>query len=174
MIQPGAIVPSVPIKLVDASGSTNADSRVVLSSGKVVFFTLPGAFTPTCHVNHLPGFVELAEQIKAKGVDRIICGTVNDHHVVKVWGEVTGALGKIDFIADGNAELAKALGLAKDMSASGMGFRFIRAAIVVNNGTVEAVYTEDAPGLVTSSGAPAILAALSEGPRVAFGGVGHV
>ena len=129
-------------------------------SGRVVFFTVPGAFTPTCHTNHLPGYIELADAIKAKGVDRIVCGTVNDHHVVKAWAEATGAVGKVDFIADGNAALCKAMGLDRDMLAGGMGIRFIRAAIIINNGRVEAVYAEKAPGEVTSSGAPAVLAAL--------------
>jgi peroxiredoxin len=160
MIAAGDEIPSVRVKLVSAGGATDADAKAVLSSGRVVFFTLPGAFTPTCSNNHLPGYVDLADRIRAKGVDRIVCGSVNDHHVIKAWAAAVHALPKIEFIADGNAELAKVMGLERDMSASTMGLRFIRAAIVVNNGKVEAVYTEDAPGQVTSSGAPAVLASL--------------
>lgn len=160
MIAPGDHIPSVSIKLVDAAGATEADSRDILSSGRVVFFTVPGAFTPTCSTNHLPGYIALADAIRDKGIKRIICGTVNDHHVVKAWAEATDALGKVDFIADGNASLCKALGLERDMSASGMGIRYIRAAILINNGQIEAVYAEKAPGEVTSSGAPAVLAVL--------------
>ncbi|MBU1174659.1 MAG: peroxiredoxin [Alphaproteobacteria bacterium] len=160
MIAPGDDIPSVPVKLVDAAGSADADARDVLSADRVVFFTVPGAFTPTCHTNHLPGYIELADQIRARGVSRIVCGTVNDHHVVKAWAKASGALDAVVFIADGNAALCRALGLDKDMSASGMGTRYIRAAIVIDRGKVEAVYAEQAPGEVTTSGAHAVLASL--------------
>ena len=160
MIAKGDRIPSVPVKVVTKAGATDAESSEILSTGKVVFFTVPGAFTPTCHTNHLPGYVELADALKDKGVTRIVCGTVNDHHVTKAWALDTGALGKVDFIADGNALLCKTLGLERDMSAGGMGIRYIRAAIVINDGIVEAVHLENAPGEVTSSGAPAVLAAL--------------
>ena len=160
MIAVGDEIPSVRVQLVNMSGATAADSRVILSSGRVVLFTLPGAFTPTCSTNHLPGYVELARDIKAKGIDRIVCATVNDRHVVNAWAEATGAFPQIEFIADGNANLVTAMGLERDMTAAIMATRFIRAAIVINDGKVEAVYTEDAPGQVTSSGAPAVLASL--------------
>lgn len=160
MIQKGDSVPSVPVKLVDNNGPTDVDSAAILGEGKIVLFTLPGAFTPTCHNNHLPGYVSAADDLRAKGVNRIICLTVNDHHVVKAWAEALGALGVVEFIADGNAELSKALGLDKDMSGAGMGTRAIRAALILNNGTLEAAFTENQPGEVTSSGAPAILEAL--------------
>ena len=159
MIDRGSPVPSVRVKLVGADGATDTTSDAVLGSGLVVLFTVPGAFTPTCHVNHLPGFVANEPKFRAAGVDRIVCAAVNDHHVMKAWAEASGALGKIDFIADGNAELAEALGLAKDFSGSGMGKRFARSAMLIRNGVVEAVFVEDAPG-VNASGAPAILMAL--------------
>ena len=159
MIERGNPVPSVPVKLVDANGFTDTASDVVLGSGLVVLFTVPGAFTPTCHVNHLPGFIANESKLRAAGVTRIVCASVNDQHVMKAWAETAGALGKIDFIADGNAELAKALGLAKDFSGGGMGTRFARAAMIVRNGVVDNVFVEDAPG-VSGSGAPAILMAL--------------
>ena len=108
MIKAGDTIPSVPVKLVDANGVTDTTSTAVLGTGRVVFFAVPGAFTPTCHVNHLPGFIANADKLHAAGVDRIVCAAANDHHVVKAWAEATGALGKIDFIADGNAALAKA------------------------------------------------------------------
>ena len=85
---------------------------------------------------------------------------MNDHHVTRAWAKASGAFGKVDFLADGNAELCRAMGLDRDMSAGGMGTRYIRAAIVVDNGKIEAVYAETAPGEVTSSGAPAVLATL--------------
>lgn len=159
MIERGNPVPSVGIKLVSAAGVEDTTSDTVLGQGTVALFTVPGAFTPTCHVNHLPGFVANAAKLRAAGVDRIVCASVNDHHVMKAWAEASGALNDIAFIADGNGDLAKALGLAKDFSGSGMGTRFARAAMIVRNGTIDAVFVEDAPG-VTASGAPAILMAL--------------
>lgn len=160
MIKKGDTIPSVPVRLVDDSGVTDADSATVLSAGRVVMFTLPGAFTPTCHADHLPGYVTNAEAIKAKGINRIICATVNDEHVVKAWAHDQKAIGAIEFIADGNCELAMALGLSVDRSASLMGTRFVRAALIINNGIIESVFTEDKNGQVTSSGATAILGAL--------------
>ena len=159
MIQAGDKLPSVPVKLVDANGVSDADSAGILGQGRVVLFGVPGAFTPTCHVNHLPGFLANDAKLKAAGVDRIVCASVNDHHVMKAWAEASGALGTIDFIADGNAELAETLGLAKDFSGSGMGKRFARSALLIRDGVVDAVFVEDAPG-VNASGAPAILMAL--------------
>jgi len=159
MIKAGDTIPSVPVKLVDANGVTDTTSTAVIGTGRVVFFAVPGAFTPTCHVNHLPGFIANADKLHAAGVDRIVCAAANDHHVVKAWAEATGALGKIDFIADGNAALAKALGLDKDFSGAGMGTRFTRSAMLITNGVIDAVFVEDAPG-VTATGAPAILMAL--------------
>ncbi len=159
MIDRGSPVPSVRVKLVGSDGPTDTTSDAVLGSGLVVFFAVPGAFTPTCHVNHLPGFVANEPKLKAAGVDRIVCASVNDHHVMKAWAEASGALDKVEFIADGNAELAEALGMDKDFSAAGMGKRFARSAMLIRDGVVDAVFVEDAPG-VTASGAPAILMAL--------------
>jgi glutaredoxin/glutathione-dependent peroxiredoxin len=159
MIERGNAIPAVGIKLVTASGVAETTSDAVLGSGTVVFFAVPGAFTPTCHVNHLPGFLANADKLRAKGVDRIVCAAANDAHVMKAWAEASNALSDIDFIADGNAELAKALGLAKDFSANGMGTRFARSAMIVRDGKVSDIFVEDAPG-VNASGAPAILMAL--------------
>lgn len=160
MIAAGEAIPSVPVKLVEATGISDTTSDAVLGTGRVVFFTVPGAFTPTCHVNHLPGFIENADKIRALGVSRIVCGATNDHHVLKAWAEASGALGKIDFLADGNAAFASALGVQKDLTAAGMGLRFSRTAMIINNGVVEAVFVEEGPG-VNASGAPAILSALA-------------
>jgi peroxiredoxin len=159
MIERGNAIPSVGIKLVNASGVAETTSDAVLGSGTVVFFAVPGAFTPTCHVNHLPGFLANAAKLKARGVDRIVCASVNDAHVMKAWAEASEALDAVEFIADGNGDLASALGLAKDFSAHGMGTRYARAAMIVRNGQVSDIFVEDAPG-VHASGAPAILMAL--------------
>lgn len=159
MIERGNVIPSVGIKLVDASGTSENTSDAVLGSGTVVFFAVPGAFTPTCHVNHLPGFLANIEKFRAKGVDRVVCASVNDAHVMKAWADSSEALGRVDFVADGNGDLAKALGLDKDFSAHGMGTRYARSAMIVRDGKVSDIFVEDAPG-VNASGAPAILMAL--------------
>lgn len=159
-IQSGQSVPSVPVKLVTADGVSDASSADVLGTGTVVFFSVPGAFTPTCHLNHLPGYLAAADKLKAAGVDRIVCATVNDQYVVKAWAESADALGRIDFIADGSAELARALGMERDLSGGGMGIRFNRAAMLVKDGKVAVVNIETSPGEVTASGAPAMLEAL--------------
>lgn len=159
MIERGSPIPSVTTQLITADGTSETTSDAVLGSGLVVFFAVPGAFTPTCHVNHLPGFVANAAKLRAAGVDRIVCAAVNDKHVMKAWAEASGALGQIDFLADGNGELADALGLSKDFSGAGMGKRFTRSAALIRDGIVQDVFVEDAPG-VTATGAPAILMAL--------------
>ena len=159
MIERGSPLPSVPTKLVTADGISDTTTDAVLGQGLVVLFTVPGAFTPTCHVNHLPGFLANQAKLKAAGVDRIVCASVNDHHVMKAWAENTGALGQIDFLADGSGAMAKAFGLQLDLTAAGMGPRFARSAVLIRDGVVQDVFVEDGPG-VNASGAPAILMAL--------------
>ncbi|WP_127144765.1 peroxiredoxin [Pelagibacterium montanilacus] len=159
-IQPGQSVPAVPVKLVTPDGVSDVSSQDVLGKGRVLMFTVPGAFTPTCHLNHLPGYLEAADQFRQAGVDRIVCATANDHHVVKAWAEATGAGDRIDFIADGMAKLAVEMGLDRDLSAGGLGTRFGRNALLIEDGVVRIVNAESSPGEVTSSGAPAMLDAL--------------
>lgn len=163
MIQTGDKLPSVPVKLVDTSGVSDADSIDLLGQGRVVLFGVPGAFTPTCDTSHLPGFVGAADRMKAAGVSRIFCATVNDHHVVKAWAERSDALGKVDFIADAHGKFAEALGLAKDFG--DLGRRYARFAMIAKDGVVQHVFVQDVAG-VTVSGAPAILLAL-QGEAVA-------
>jgi len=157
MIQVGDKIPSVPIKLVDPNGFSDSTSDAVLGTGTVVFFAVPGAFTPTCDTSHLPGFVANAQKFANQGVTRIVCATVNDHHVTKAWAERSEALGKVDFIADGDAVLAEAIGLTKQTP--GMGKRFARFAMIIEDGVVQSIFVQDVAG-VTVSGAPAILLAL--------------
>jgi peroxiredoxin len=158
MIQPGDTLPSVPIKLVDNAGVKDVTTLDALGRGRVVLFGVPGAFTPTCDTAHLPGFVANAGKIKAAGIDRIVCASVNDHHVLKAWAERSEALGSIEFIADAAGEFAEATGLAKDFPALG-GRRFGRFAAILKDGVVEKLFVQDVAG-VTVSGAPAILLAL--------------
>ncbi len=165
MIRPGDQLPSVPVKLITAEGVSDVTSTDVLGTGKVVFFAVPGAFTPTCDTSHLPGFVAGADRIKALGVSRIVCGSVNDHFVMKAWAERSDALGKVDFLADPAADLARAMGLDKDFPGLG-GTRFARFAMILNDGIVQDVFVQDVAG-VTVSGAPAIILALEgQGQRV--------
>ncbi len=159
-IEPGQTLPSTPVKQINENGVIDTSFDAVAGEGTVVMFTVPGAFTPTCHLNHLPGYIDAADRFKAAGVDKIVCATVNDHHVVKAWAEATGGLGKIEFVADGLGELARALGLDRDLSAGGLGQRFMRSALLIRDGVVELVNVEGAPGEVTNSGADAMLETL--------------
>lgn len=163
MIQPGDKLPSVPVKYVTADGTSDVDTAELLGRGRVVLFGVPGAFTPTCDTSHLPGFVGAADRIRAGGIDRIVCATVNDHHVVKAWAERSDALGKVDFIADAHGWFAEALGLGKDFG--DLGRRFARFAMIASDGVVRQLFVQDVKG-VTVSGAPAILLAL-QGEAVA-------
>ena len=131
-----------------------------LFAGKtVVLFSVPGAFTPTCDAKHLPGFVELADQIKAKGVDTIACTAVNDVFVMNAWGKHGSVGDKILMLADGNGAYVKALGLEMDGTKFGMGMRGQRFAIVVDKGVAKQVDIE-APGQFKVSAAEAVLAQL--------------
>ncbi len=132
-----------------------------LFAGKtVVLFSVPGAFTPTCDAKHLPGFVQLADDIKKKGVDTIACTAVNDVFVMNAWGKSGGVGDKVLMLADGNAEYAKALGLELDATGHGMGHRGQRFALIVKNGVATQVDIE-APGEFKVSTAENILKQLS-------------
>jgi peroxiredoxin len=157
MIRTGDRLPSVPVRLIDASGVTETDTLAILGKGTVVLFAVPGAFTPTCDTSHLPGFVANAGKLKAQGVDRIVCAAANDHHVLKAWAEKSQALGSVDFIADPRGDFAEALGLTKEFS--DLGRRYARFAMIVRDGVVDRLFVQDVSG-VTVSGAPAILLAL--------------
>ena len=157
VIENGAAFPAQIVKFVSGEDVSDIATNDLFGQGRHVLFSLPGAFTPTCSDMHLPGYVLLADQLHAKGIGRIVCLTVNDHHVIKAWAKAAAATDVIDFIADGNADLAKALGIDRDLSAASMGVRAGRAAFVITDGIVEAAFTENKPGVVTSSGAPAIV-----------------
>ena len=138
-------------------GSLSTDE--LFSGKKVVLFSVPGAFTPTCSAKHLPGYLELADQLKAKGVDTIACIAVNDTFVMGAWGKHAGAEGKVLMLADGNCAYTKALGLELDASGFGMGTRGQRCAIVVDNGVVSHLFVE-APMEFKVSAAEHVLANL--------------
>jgi peroxiredoxin len=133
---------------------TTAD---VFAGKKVVLFGVPGAFTPTCSNNHLPGYLENHDAIIARGVDQIAVIAVNDHHVMGAWARFTGGEGKILYLADGNGDFIRALGLETDLSKGGLGLRTKRFSMIVENGTVKALNIEDTPGKAVTSGAAALM-----------------
>ncbi|MFL6617874.1 MAG: peroxiredoxin [Povalibacter sp.] len=141
-IKVGDKMPSGTLTLVTKDGPQKVSADEYFQGKKVVLFSVPGAFTPTCDAKHLPGFVEQAAQLKAKGVDKIACLAVNDAFVMKAWGKAQNTDGKVDMLADGNADYTKALGLELDATGFGMGTRGQRFALVVDNGVVKSVNVE--------------------------------
>ncbi len=132
------------VKATDA-GPEQLPSGDFFKGRKVALFSVPGAFTPTCSVKHLPGFVDRADELKAKGVDEIACTAVNDAFVLGAWSKANAADGTVTMLADGNGQFARAIGLEMDGSAYGMGTRSQRYAMIVNDGVVEQLHVE-APG----------------------------
>ena len=157
-IKVGEKVPDVTLKTMAADGIKDVSTRE-LFNGKVVLFALPGAFTPTCSAKHLPGFIEKADEIRKKGVDRIVCLSVNDAFVMGAWAKAQGAGDKVVLVADGNAEFSNAVGLAFDGSGFGMGTRSQRYAMIVQDGVVKSLFVEK-PMKFEVSSAEAVLAAL--------------
>lgn len=152
-IKIGNTLPTVTLKRLGASGMEELDTGTYFKGRKVVMFGTPGAFTPSCAQKHLPGYIGNADAIKAQGVDEIICVSVNDPFVMKQWGEVAGAAGKVTMLPDGNGAFATALGLTFDGSGAGLGTRAKRFSMIVTNGVVESLEVEDAPSNVELSGA---------------------
>ncbi|MCL4686756.1 peroxiredoxin [Myxococcota bacterium] len=158
-IQTGEKLPSGTLKVADADGIRDVTTEQLFGRKKVVLFAVPGAFTPTCSAKHLPGFVENAAAIRAKGVDAIVCLAVNDAFVMGAWGRDQHTEGKVLMVADGNGEWTRALGLDFDGSRFGMGLRAQRFAMIVDDGVVTHLAVE-APGQFQVSSAEAVLAAL--------------
>jgi peroxiredoxin len=140
----GDTIPDVKLMKVSEKGPEPIQAADYFRGKRVALFSVPGAFTPTCSARHLPGFVEKAGELKAKGVDEIACTAVNDAFVLKAWNERDGSP-DVTMLADGNGEFAKALGLEMDGSGFGLGARGQRYAMIVNDGTVEQLHVE-APG----------------------------
>jgi len=153
-IQPGDRIPDTTLTRMGETGPAPITTRELFSGKKVVFFGVPGAFTPTCSKQHLPGYVAQADRIKAKGVASIVCMAVNDVFVMDAWGQAHGAGDHVLLVADGNAELTKKLGLELDASGFGMGLRCKRFSMVVEDGVVKELNVE-APGEFKVSSAEA-------------------
>ena len=155
-IKPGDKLPAAEFSVMTADGQQKLSTDVIFGGRKVVLFALPGAFTPTCSMNHLPGFLAACDSIKAKGIDTIACTSVNDVHVMNAWGKASGADGKIMMLADGNGDFARAMGLNVDLKAAGMGERSRRYSMLVDNGVVKTLNVEDKSG-VNVSGADTMM-----------------
>ncbi len=153
----GERLPEATFHVLTPDGVVPRTTDEVFKGKKVVLFAVPGAFTPTCHKNHLPGFLENAAAIKGKGIDAIAVTSTNDAFVMDAWSKATGAADEIEFLADGNGDFAKALGLHFDGSARGMGVRSQRYSMVVDDGIVTRLAVEETPGKADMSGAAALL-----------------
>ena len=149
----------VKLKEMGEAGPKDVTVGELCKGKKIALFAVPGAFTPTCSMKHLPGFVDHAAAIKAKGVDEVVCLSVNDAFVMGAWGDASHAKGKVRMLADGNGEFTKAVGLTLDASGFGMGVRSQRYAMIVQDGKVQELLLEPGPGLTVSS-AEGVLAKL--------------
>ncbi len=157
MIKVGDRLPDAKFKVRTADGYGDVTTAEVFGGKKIVLFGVPGAFTPTCSANHLPGYIENRDEILGKGVDGIAVVSVNDHHVMNAWAKASGGEGKLQFLADGAAAFTKAIGLDADMGP--LGVRSKRFSMIVEDGFVKQFNLETGPG-ASVSGAAAILGQL--------------
>ena len=153
----GDRLPDVTFRTMSEGAPKTLTTADVFGGKSVVLFGVPGAFTPTCHKIHLPGFVKEAAAFKSKGVSEIAVVAVNDAFVMNIWAKETGGEGVITFLADGNAEFAKATGLAIDLSVAGLGTRIRRFSMLVEDGVVAKINIEEAPGKAELSSAEALI-----------------
>jgi len=158
-IQTGDRLPATKFIRMTENGPEQVDSENFFAGRKVALFSVPGAFTPTCSAKHLPGYIEKAEELKAKGVDEIACTAVNDPFVMGAWSKSADAEGSVTMLADGNGEFAKAVGLEMDGSKFGLGTRGQRYSMIVDDGVVSAINVE-APGEFKVSSAEHMLGQL--------------
>ena len=156
-IKAGDKIPSIELKTMTSDGPDGITTDDLFNGKKVILFGLPGAFTPTCSAKHVPGYVQHADAIKAKGVDTIACISVNDAFVMGAWGRENNATGAVRMMADGSAEFTKAVGMDLDLNAGGMGVRSKRYSMLIDDGVVKAVNVEEAPGGMEVSDAETML-----------------
>lgn len=160
MIQVGDKLPDATLRKLGDQGIEEVGVSDFFKGKKVAFIGVPGAYTPTCSNQHLPGFVQKVNEFKQKGVDEIACMSVNDPFVLRAWGESQGVDGKATLLSDGNADLTKAMGLDFDGSGAGLGTRSKRFSMLVDDGVVKALHVEDSPGSVEVTNADKLLADL--------------
>lgn len=159
-ISEGASLPDAALVKMGPNGPEAVSVSALTAGRKVVIFAVPGAFTPTCHTAHMPGFIAVKDQLAAKGIDEIVCISVNDAHVMRAWGEATGATAAgITLLADGMGEFTDKLGMTFDAAVVGMKGRSKRYAMMVEDGVVKVWHPETTRGCEVSGG-PAMVAAL--------------
>ena len=159
-IKVGEKVPSATLRYLSPEGPKEITTDELFGVKKVALFAVTGAFTPACSQRHLPGYVEKAADIKAKGIDEVACVAVNDPAVMTAWGKDQRVEGKVTMLADGSGDFARALGLELDLTKAGLGMRSKRYSMLVDNGVVKSFNVEQSPGQVELSGAEAMLKAL--------------
>ena len=160
-IKVGDKIPDATFRVLTAEGPQPRTSADIFKGKKVVLIGMPGAFTPTCHRNHLPGFVEKAAEFRKKGVDTIAVTTTNDHFVMNAWSKSAGADGKVEFLADGNGDFAKAIGLSYDGSERGMGgVRSRRYSMLIDDGVVKILHVEENAGKAETTSADNLIKGL--------------
>jgi peroxiredoxin len=155
-INVGDTLPETTFVKMTENGPEPVESKEFFAGKKVALFSVPGAFTPTCSAKHLPGFIDKEADLKAKGIDEIVCTAVNDPFVMGAWGKSAGADGKVTMLADGNGSFAQAVGLTMDGSKFGLGTRGQRFAMILNDGVVEQLHVEG-PGEFRVSSAEHVL-----------------
>jgi peroxiredoxin len=156
----GDRIPEATLKEKTSDGVSDISTTEFFAGRTVVLFGVPGAFTPTCSLNHLPGFLENRDAFQARGVDEIAVVAVNDHHVMGAWAKASGGEGKIRFLADGNATFTKALGLENDLTAGGLGIRSKRFSMLVKDGIVTLLNVEEVSSKAEVSNAATLLSQL--------------
>ena len=158
-IKVGDAIPSMKLTEATADGPKEVSTDSIFKGKKVVLFAVPGAFTPTCSVKHMPSFLQNIDRLKAKGVDTIACVAVNDAFVMNAWAKDQGSAGKVVMLADGSGQFTKALGLELDLNARGLGTRSQRYALVAENGKITHLGVEG-PGEFSVSSAESVLESL--------------
>jgi peroxiredoxin len=153
MINVGDKLPDAKFTVMGPDGPQPKTVAEVFAGKKVALFAVPGAYTPTCSNKHMPGFVNRVDELKAKGIDAIACTAVNDVFVLTNWAKDTGAAGKIEMLADGSGDFAKAIGLDIDLAGFGLGLRSKRYAMLVDDGVVKVLNVEDSPPVADKSSA---------------------
>ncbi|MEM1371894.1 MAG: peroxiredoxin [Pseudomonadota bacterium] len=161
-ISVGDRLPDAKFMTMGAEGPAPKSANEVFAGRKVALFAVPGAFTPTCHEQHMPGFLGRLDDIKAKGVDAVVCTAVNDIFVLDHWAKATGAAGKVEIMSDGNAEFAKALGLDIDLSGFNLGVRSKRYAMLVDDGVVKVLNIDESPPVHDKSSADTLCSMIGD------------
>ena len=160
-IKVGDRLPGATFRVAGPDGLETLTTKDVFAGKRVVLFAVPGAFTPTCHLKHLPGFIDSVDDFKKRAVNRVVCIAVNDPFVLAAWEEKSGGKEKVLFLSDGNAEFTKKIGMDFDGSGVGLGTRSKRYAALFEDGVVKELNVEDSPGVAVESTAAKLLERLS-------------